>query len=156
MHIEYLLILTLMFTVALAVTADAVEIPKEPGVYAEFQTSMGDFVIKLADKDAPKTVKNFVDLATGKKTGKPFYDGLVFHRVIPDFMIQGGDPKGNGSGGPVESTLFYTLYLYQQGFTQFRMGYASALAWVLLVIIAAFTVINFLLARYWVFYGDKR
>jgi peptidyl-prolyl cis-trans isomerase A (cyclophilin A) len=52
-----------------------------------------------ADK-APNTVQNFVDLAEGNKTGKPFYDGTVFHRVIPDFMIQGGDPEGTGRGGP--------------------------------------------------------
>ncbi len=53
----------------------------------------------FADK-APKTVENFVSLADGTKTGKPFYDGLIFHRVIPDFMIQGGCPEGSGRGGP--------------------------------------------------------
>jgi multiple sugar transport system permease protein len=60
----------------------------------------------------------------------------------------------NGTGGPSDSTMFYTLYLYQQGFVQFRMGYASAMAWLLLVIIAAFTAINFYASKYWVFYGD--
>ncbi|WP_449271885.1 carbohydrate ABC transporter permease [Halostreptopolyspora alba] len=60
----------------------------------------------------------------------------------------------SGSGGPSDSTLFYTLYLYQQGFGSFEMGYASALAWLLLVVIGAFTVLNFVAARYWVFYGD--
>jgi multiple sugar transport system permease protein len=60
-----------------------------------------------------------------------------------------------GSGGPADSTLFYTLYLYQEGFTSFRMGYASAMGWVLLLIIAAFTALNFLASRRWVFYGDK-
>ena len=60
----------------------------------------------------------------------------------------------NGSGGPSDSTLFYSLYLYQQGFRQFSMGYASAMAWLLLLIIAAFTALNFLIAKYWVFYDD--
>lgn len=60
----------------------------------------------------------------------------------------------NGTGGPVDSTLFYTLYLYQQGFNNLNMGYASAMAWLLLVIIAAMTAINFFASRYWVFYND--
>jgi multiple sugar transport system permease protein len=60
----------------------------------------------------------------------------------------------NGTGGPVDSTLFYTLYLYQRGFGQFQMGYAAAMAWLLVVIIAAFTAINFFFSKYWVFYGD--
>ncbi|WJL96965.1 sugar ABC transporter permease [Microbacterium sp. ET2] len=62
----------------------------------------------------------------------------------------------DGTGGPVDSTLFYTLYLYQEGFARFRMGYASAMAWVLLAVIALFTAINFIASRYWVFYGDER
>src|SRR5882724_5567208 len=80
------------------------------GTYAIFETSQGDIVIKLFDKEAPKTVENFVGLAegtkeftnekTGKKEKRPFYDGLIFHRVIPDFMIQGGCPHGSGMGGP--------------------------------------------------------
>ncbi|UFU03162.1 sugar ABC transporter permease [Ruania suaedae] len=60
----------------------------------------------------------------------------------------------NGTGGPSDSTLFYTLYLYEQGFTRFDMGYASAMAWLLLAIIAMFTAVNFLLSKYWVFYDD--
>jgi multiple sugar transport system permease protein len=60
----------------------------------------------------------------------------------------------NGTGGPADSTLFYTLYLYQRGFVQFQMGYASAMAWLLVVIIAAFTAINFFFSKRWVFYGD--
>ncbi|SEE81257.1 carbohydrate ABC transporter permease [Ruania alba] len=60
----------------------------------------------------------------------------------------------NGTGGPSDSTLFYTLYLYEQGFARFDMGYASAMAWLLLLIIATFTAVNFLLAKYWVFYDD--
>ncbi|MDT0446226.1 carbohydrate ABC transporter permease [Streptomyces johnsoniae] len=60
----------------------------------------------------------------------------------------------NGTGGPSDSTLFFSLYLYQEGFTSFRMGYASALAWLLLIIIGAFTALNFWASKYWVFYND--
>ena len=59
-----------------------------------------------------------------------------------------------GTGGPAESTLFFNLYLYQQGFQRFDMGYASALAWVMFIVIAFFTALNFLVSRYWVFYDD--
>ncbi|MGH9659164.1 MAG: peptidylprolyl isomerase [Bryobacteraceae bacterium] len=68
--------------------------------FAVFDTSEGTFKVKLFADKAPKTVDNFVSLADGSKTGKPFYNGLVFHRVIPDFMIQGGCPEGTGRGGP--------------------------------------------------------
>ena len=68
--------------------------------FAVFDTTEGKFKIKLFADKAPKTVENFVSLADGTKTGKPFYDGTIFHRVIPDFMIQGGDPEGTGRGGP--------------------------------------------------------
>ncbi len=79
-------------------------------IYATFKTSSGDIVVKLLPEKAPKTVANFVELAEGTKEWKdprsgqsqkkPLYDGTVFHRVIPDFMIQGGDPLGTGTGGP--------------------------------------------------------
>jgi peptidyl-prolyl cis-trans isomerase A (cyclophilin A) len=69
-------------------------------IYAAFNTTEGNFKVKLFPDEAPKTVENFVALADGTKTGKPFYDGIVFHRVIPDFMIQGGCPEGTGRGGP--------------------------------------------------------
>jgi cyclophilin family peptidyl-prolyl cis-trans isomerase len=69
-------------------------------IYASFDTTEGKFKVKLFADKAPKTVENFVSLADGNKTGKPFYNGTVFHRVIPDFMIQGGDPAGNGTGDP--------------------------------------------------------
>src|SRR6201992_3019305 len=68
--------------------------------YALFDTTEGNFKIKLFPDKAPNTVQNFTDLAEGKKTGTPFYDGIVFHRVIPNFMIQGGCPEGTGRGGP--------------------------------------------------------
>ncbi len=79
-------------------------------VHATFQTSLGEIVVKLLPEKAPKTVANFVGLAEGTREWKdprsgqsakrPLYDGTVFHRVIPDFMIQGGDPLGTGTGGP--------------------------------------------------------
>ena len=68
--------------------------------FALFDTTEGKFKIKLFADKAPKTVENFVALAEGAKTGKRFYDGLIFHRVIPNFMIQGGCPQGTGTGGP--------------------------------------------------------
>ena len=73
------------------------------GVFAIMETSKGDIVLELFYKQTPLTVTNFVGLAEGTldaTNGKPFYDGLKFHRVINDFMIQGGDPRGNGTGGP--------------------------------------------------------
>ncbi|WP_233160050.1 carbohydrate ABC transporter permease [Pseudonocardia sp. MH-G8] len=72
----------------------------------------------------------------------------AFQSFTQAFVVSGG------TGGPVDSTLFYTLYLYQTGFTNLDMGYASAMAWLLLVITAALTAVNFLLSRYWVFYDD--
>ncbi len=69
-------------------------------IHAAFDTTEGSFKVRLFAEEAPRTVQNFIELAEGTKTGKPFYDGTVFHRVIPDFMIQGGDPQGTGRGGP--------------------------------------------------------
>ena len=76
------------------------------GVYAKMETSKGDMIIQFFDKEAPVTVANFVGLAQGtienkaKAKGQPYYDGIIFHRVIKDFMIQGGDPTGTGMGDP--------------------------------------------------------
>jgi peptidyl-prolyl cis-trans isomerase A (cyclophilin A) len=82
----------------------------EPGIYAKFDTTEGSFTVRLFDKEAPKTVENFVGLAEGTKEWKhpetgerktsPYYDGIIFHRIIDGFMIQGGDPLGQGTGGP--------------------------------------------------------
>jgi len=80
-------------------------------VHAEFATTEGSFTVRLFDQEAPDTVANFVGLAEGTKewthpgtkkkmTNTPFYDGIIFHRVIEGFMIQGGDPLGQGVGGP--------------------------------------------------------
>ena len=83
---------------------------RQPGTYATFETSQGTIVCRLFEKDAPVTVRNFVELAEGsrewtnprtrQKSKANLYDGTIFHRVIPNFMIQGGDPEGTGMGGP--------------------------------------------------------
>ena len=78
----------------------------EKGMYAKFTTSKGEILVELFYEQTPMTVANFVGLAEGsiknsaKEEGEPYYDGLSFHRVINDFMVQGGDPAGTGSGGP--------------------------------------------------------
>ena len=83
---------------------------RQPGTYAIFDTTEGQIVVRLFENDAPVTVKNFIELAEGsrewshpttrEKSNNPLYNGTIFHRVIPDFMIQGGDPTGTGMGGP--------------------------------------------------------
>jgi len=83
---------------------------RQPGVYATLDTSEGTIVCRLFEQDAPLTVKNFIELAqgsrewtdprSGQKSTAPLYDGTIFHRVIPEFMVQGGDPTGTGMGGP--------------------------------------------------------
>jgi len=91
---------------ALAVAAEGADAQQlSDGLYAKIATNRGDIVLRLEFEKTPLTCINFVGLAEGtiksnQKAGKHYYDGLVFHRVIADFMIQGGDPAGNGSGGP--------------------------------------------------------
>jgi peptidyl-prolyl cis-trans isomerase A (cyclophilin A) len=103
-----------LFIAALFIAAPngfAADAPEKKGpLYATLKTSMGEIVVQLFDDKAPKTVANFVDLAAGtkewtdpktrEKVKRPLYNGTIFHRVIPGFMIQGGDPLGNGTGGP--------------------------------------------------------
>ena len=97
MEENFLIMLKIFLIITLALVSVSnvafADEPKRP--VAKFVTSMGDFRIELYSDLAPNTVKNFVDLAN-----KKFYDGLIFHRVIDNFMIQGGDPNGNGTGGP--------------------------------------------------------
>lgn len=97
--------LLLMIILILAFGQNAISQDLEDGLYAEFETNKGIILAKLPYDLAPVTVGNFVGLAEGtkksnKEIGVPFYDGIVFHRVIKNFMIQGGDPAGTGRGGP--------------------------------------------------------
>ncbi|MBB2947282.1 multiple sugar transport system permease protein [Actinoplanes lutulentus] len=89
----------------------------------------------------------------------PLLSPIIFFNLVQSLIASfqtftQGYVLSNGSGGPADSTLFYNLYLYQKGFAEFDMGYASSMAWLLLMIIAGFTAINFLTARFWVFYDN--
>lgn len=100
------LLMLLMGVTAVSFGAKPKKPKMEPGIYAEITTNKGVIMVVLEHQKTPLTVANFVGLAEGNfvngdfKATKPFYNGLKFHRVIKDFMIQGGDPAGNGSGGP--------------------------------------------------------
>jgi peptidyl-prolyl cis-trans isomerase A (cyclophilin A) len=120
-----------------AVTAFAAEADKkaDTSLYAVLETTQGNITVRLFEKEVPKTVANFVGLAegtkpftdpkTGEKVTRAFYDGLIFHRVIPGFMIQGGDPRGNGTGDPgykFEDEFVQSLQFDQPG----RLAMANA------------------------------
>ncbi|WP_249688847.1 carbohydrate ABC transporter permease [Microvirga sp. 3-52] len=110
-------------------------------------------VYEAASIDGANKMQQFVKITLPLLTPVIFFNGIVqtidaFKAFTPAFIIS------EGTGGPIDSTLFYTLYLYQEGFAYFRMGYASALAWILLIIIACFTAFSFLTSRYWVHYND--
>ncbi|MDT8414115.1 MAG: peptidylprolyl isomerase [Flavobacteriaceae bacterium] len=99
------LLVVLAFTLTMACKQKYNDL--QDGLYADFQTSKGDILVKLTPSESPATVANFVSLAEGTNSlvvdslkGKKFYDGLVFHRVVEDFVIQGGDPSATGAGGP--------------------------------------------------------
>ncbi|RXH16973.1 sugar ABC transporter permease [Bradyrhizobium guangzhouense] len=108
-------------------------------------------VYEAAEIDGASRSQQFWRITLPLLTPVLFFNLVVqtidaFKAFTPAFIISGG------TGGPIDSTLFYTLYLYQEAFAYFRMGYASALAWVLVVIIAVFTALSFLTSRYWVHY----
>jgi multiple sugar transport system permease protein len=110
-------------------------------------------VYEAAEIDGASRRQQFFRITLPLLTPVIFFNGVVqtieaFKAFTPAFIISAG------TGGPIDSTLFYTLYLYQEAFAYFRMGYASALAWILVVIIAAFTALAFLTSRYWVHYDD--
>lgn len=108
-------------------------------------------VYEAAEIDGASRNQQFWRITLPLLTPVLFFNVVVqaidaFKAFTPAFIISGG------TGGPIDATLFYTLYLYQEAFAYFRMGYASALAWVLVLIIAAFTALSFLSSRYWVHY----
>lgn len=128
--------LILLFALGLCAQAPPAAPPpaRAPGLYATLVTTQGNITVKFFEKEAPITVKNFVALAQGRKpwtdpkTGqrvtRPLYNGLIFHRVIPGFMIQGGDPTGTGMGGTdvIPDEFHPTLKFDQPG----RMAMANA------------------------------
>jgi multiple sugar transport system permease protein len=110
-------------------------------------------VLEAAEVDGAGRVKRFLHITLPLLSPIVFFNLVLqiigaFQAFTPAFIVSGG------SGGPSDSTLFYTLYLYQKAFGSFEMGYAAAMAWVLLLIIAGFTAANFVMGRRWVFYAD--
>lgn len=109
---------------------------------------------EAAEVDGANAFQKFLNVTLPLLTPVIFFNlvlGIInsFQAFTSAYIVSGG------SGGPADSTLFYTLYLYQEGFMNFRMGYASAMGWILLLIIGAFTALNFVASSKWVFYGDK-
>src|SRR5216684_2052918 len=110
-------------------------------------------VYEAASLEGASRRRQFFKITLPLLTPVVFFNAIVqtidaFKAFTPAFIIS------EGTGGPVRATLFYTLYLYQEAFAYFRMGYAAALAWILVLIIAVFTAFSFLTARYWVHYDD--
>lgn len=108
---------------------------------------------EAASLDGASKARQFFKITLPLLTPVVFFNFVIqtieaFKAFTPSFIIS------EGSGGPINSTLFYTLYLYQEAFSYFRMGYAAALAWILVLIIAVFTAFSFLTSRYWVHYDD--
>jgi multiple sugar transport system permease protein len=108
---------------------------------------------EAAEIDGAGRVRQFLRITLPMLTPVIFFNLVMqmisaFQAFTPAYIISGG------TGGPADSTLFYTLYLYQQAFSFQRMGYASAMAWILAAIVATLTAMNFLASRYWVHYGD--
>ncbi|WP_309072477.1 sugar ABC transporter permease [Arthrobacter sp.] len=108
---------------------------------------------EAAAMDGASKVRQFMTITVPLLTPIIFFNLVLqiigaFQSFTQAFVVSGG------TGGPADSTMFFTLYLYQQGFGNFNMGYASAMAWLLLLIIAAFTFINFIASKWWVFYDD--
>lgn len=110
---------------------------------------------EAAEVDGAGPVRRFVSVTLPLLSPLIFFNVLLttvnaFQAFTPAYVISGG------TGGPADSTLFYTLYLYQRGFAELDMGYASAMAWALLVVLGAFTAVMFATSRFWVHYGDER
>ncbi|GAT66331.1 sugar ABC transporter permease [Planomonospora sp. ID91781] len=110
---------------------------------------------EAAQMDGAGVVQQFKSITLPLLTPIIFFNLVLeviksFQSFTQSFIVS------NGTGGPTDSTLFYTLYLYTKGFKDYEMGYASAMAWVLVVIIAGLTGVNFLASKYWVFYGDSK
>lgn len=108
---------------------------------------------EAAEVDGADKLKQFIMITLPLLSPIIFFNLVLqiigaFQSFTQAFIVSGG------TGGPSDSTMFFTLYLYQKGFTEFDMGYASALAWILLLIVGAFTAINFYAAKFWVFYDD--
>lgn len=108
---------------------------------------------EAASIDGAGRVRQFFSITVPLLTPIIFFNLVLqvigaFQSFTQAFVVSGG------TGGPADSTLFYTLYLYQKGFASLDMGYASAMAWLLLLIVGAMTALNFLASKYWVFYGD--
>lgn len=112
-----------------------------------------EMYFEAADVDGAGRVRKFVSITLPLLTPIIFFNLILqiifaFQTFTQAYVVSGG------TGGPADSTMFYTLFLYRTGFLEYDMGYASAMAWFLLLVIAGFTAVNFWLSKYWVFYDD--